>query len=476
MPSNVYNANWLASNLVRKYPLDSLASCIDDAGNYFPDELITDIQIAYPADLGEYCYVAAAQITDNIVSILIAVDTIPIAALCASIDDIYTRTGLYHNLTSLYDGAQGIIAIGSDKSSQKGSWTFSNPLNSRILPTCCTPYLRPNVLSISRPDDATPLEGNVLLTGDGDIRLDVNTIVIDGNPVKAIFVGLDLSVDPHNVLKKYITQCEVSTSMNSCAMPYLESIGGAIPDCSGNVIIQAGDSGHVNISTEDGVIHISTDLKLDDVCDRNKGKEDDTPSDSDSTQCPYPSVISDDICTTKSPGANISYDFTGTDVDLYSNDVQLDSNARAGILYGGNPDKPNSITSTDTTIPTLVNIKIKPESRTDLSLSFPDMLDSGDPKGSMHISIGNDTVYIDNGNVSVVCDGGLGEDRKYFGSDILKGCSECKVSYTDNQLTLITNFGQTVLASLDDGLAGNGDYKLKVQIGAGAYLDGVRYD
>ena len=477
MPSNVYNANWLANNLVRKYPLDSLASCIDDEGNYFPDEVITDIQIAYPTDLGEYCYIASAKLTENIISILIAVDNTPIAALCASIDDIFSRTGLYHNLTSLYNGVQGIIAVGVDRSSKPGSWEFTNKLASRILPTCCTPYVRPKVLSLSRPSDETPLEGNILLTSGGDIKLSVEPITVDGVTSKAIFVGLDLSVDPHTVLRKYITSCEVSTSMNSCAMPYLESIGGAIPDCSGNVNIVAGDSGHMNITTQDGKVYISTDIELKDVCGDKDDNSDSESSSESETQCPYPSVISDDICPNKSRINPVIYDFTGTDVDLYSNDVRLSKNSRAGLLYGNNPDKPNSITTADPLSLADFDVKIKPNTQVAIQLSFDNQIGGGFPDGHAIINIGNDKVFIDQGQIAVLCDDGQGDDRKGFGRDMMFGVSEAKIVISDTSMDLVTSKGTTHLADLDDGLVGSSDdYKLHVQLGDKVYLDGVRYD
>lgn len=475
MPSNVYNANWLASNLVRKYPLDSLASCIDDEGNYFPDEIITDIQIAYPYTLGDVCYISAATITANIVSIAISVGTTPIAALCTSFNDYFARSGFYYTLEPLYDGVNGLIALGCDKTSVTGSWTFTNPNNSRILPTCCTPYVVPNVLSLSRPDDSTPLNGNILLTSGGDIKLSVDKITIDGVSTKVIFIGLDLSVDPQDVLKKYITSCEVATSMNSCAMPYIESIGGAIPDCSGNVRIIAGDSGHMTVTTEDGIIKINTDIKLDEICAGPNLSTDADEDDDSKNKCPYPSTRSEDICPVKLAKIPIDYGFEGTDVDLYSNDVRISNYSKAGILYGGNPDNPNSIQSSDE-LPVNFDVKVHPDETVAVALSFPESFGSGNPKGSVHINIGNDTILIDNGNVNILCDSGAGDDRKYFG-DLLAGSSKAIIKFTDDQLILSTSFGDTVLASIDDGLSGFGsdDYSLHVQMDNEAFLDGVRY-
>lgn len=477
MPSNVYNANWLASNLVRKYPLDSLASCIDKDGKYFPDDIITDIQIAYPADLGEYCYIAAANITDKIISILIAVDVTPIAALCISTDDALNRRGLYHTLTSLYNGVQGLIALGVDKSSQTGSWEFENNVDSRILPTCCTPYVKPNVLSLSRPNDEDPLEGNILLTSGGDIKLSAATININGVQTKAIFIGLDLTVDPQNVLKRYITACEVSTSMNSCAMPYLESIGGALPDCSGNVNIVSGDSGHINIVTQDGKVYINTDLTVPEVC----GDASDSSSESSSesgTECPYPSVISDDICPNQIRVTPIMYDFDGTDIDLYSNDVKLSRYSKAGLMYGDNPDKPNSVTTSDQSLPVDFDIKIKPHSKVAIQLSFSSQLSSGAPYGHAVINIGNDRVFIDQGQIAVICDSGIGDDRKAFDQTVMQGATEARIVISDTSMDLFTTSGSTHLADLDDGLVGDSSdgYDLHVQLGNTVYLDGVRYD
>lgn len=474
MPVNVYNANWLASNLVRKYPLDSRASCIDVNGNVLPDDIITDIQIAYPLDLGEYCYVAAVNITKSLISILVAVDDTPIAALCASKSQLITRGGLYFYMDPLYDGVEGIITSGINGEYPEGTWSFVNNGASRILPSCCSPYIRSKVLSLSRPSDSKPLTGNILLTSGGDIKLSTDTVVIDGKPVKAIFIGLDLSVNPQAVLSSYVTGCDISTEMNTCALPYIESIGGAIPDCSGNINIVSGPTNTVNITTTDGIVFISTGIPLKDVCSSDSSNTDED-SDSNSNKCPYPSKRSDDICAAGIASSGIDYGFTGTDVDLYGNALQLASYSRSGLVYGSDPNNINAVTASDSTYPATVEVDIPAQQRISIAVSFPKSLDNGNPEGSIHAWVGNDQILIDRGQISVRCDNLAGDDSKYWGNTMLTTMSESIITFTNDQILLVTNSGTQVLADIDDGLIGTGDNKLRLQFDNDVMLEGIRY-
>ena len=290
MPSNVYNANWFAGNLVRKYPLDSTASCIDTHGNYLLDDIITDINISYPKSLGEYCYIASVNVTTNLVSILIACGGTPIAACCVPRPTAIDR---YYTLDSLYEGVAGVIAFGLDSINTAGKWSFINDGASRILPTCCTVYEQPAVLSLCRVDDSEPLTGDILFTAGKDIELSTHYMYAGDKQVKAIFIGLNA-----DSFKEYITDCEKITEADTCKRRYVASFGGAVPNCDGEIEIL---SDTINIAKLiDGVLVLSTDITVADMCgDANKKRKYADDSDSSSSnrdQCPFDSPISPNIC------------------------------------------------------------------------------------------------------------------------------------------------------------------------------------
>ena len=358
MPANVYNANWLAANLTRKYPLDSMSSCIDSNGNKLPDDLIVDIQISYPEELGDYCYIASASITKDLISILIAADGVPIAALCTRNVQSDDRS-IYKELIPLHDGVAGVIALGVDVNYKEGKYSFGDDISARILPTCCTPYKHPNVVSVGRPDDSEPLTGDVLLTAGNDIKLDIVDVDIDGNKSKVILVGLDLTVDARATLLKYINNCSRFTEMGTCGRVHVESIGSAVPMCDGNITIEGGPTNTVHVDTlESGVVLLSTDTPLEKVCrDDSLFTEDGngvgTPG------CPYPGPNSDDICkvTVSLP---VEYPSDGIDVNMYDS-VSLDELSAGGILYGDSPSNDKSIKPADENYATTVYLTIKPD-------------------------------------------------------------------------------------------------------------------
>ena len=354
MPSNVYNANWFAGNLVRKYPIDSMASCIDDNGNYLFDDIITDINISYPRSLGEYCHIASVTVTKGLVSVLIYCGSIPVAACCVSRPTYIDR---YYTLDPLYDGVAGVIALGLDSVDVLGSWRFSNESDSRIVPTCCTVYDPPAVLSLGRLDDATPMTGDILLTSGNDIELSTRMITVPSDDpakvkeIKAVFIGLPLESEK---LKKYITPCEKATEVDTCNRKYISGFGGASPTCDGNIDIVS-RTGTIRIdSLTDGVLVLSTDIKVSDMCpelhQHKFGEVDESDSESESDKdswdtCPFPGPNSPDICPSEqnlskkivnskmSPliVRSKSLDLTLNYVNLYTSDVSIES---GGAVYG----------------------------------------------------------------------------------------------------------------------------------------------
>lgn len=353
MPSNVYNANWFAGNLVRKYPIDSMASCIDDSGNYLFDDIITDINISYPRSLGDYCYVSAVNVTEKLVSILIACGDTPIAACCVARPTAIDR---YYTLDSLYDGVAGVIAIGLDSINTAGKWTFTDKSASRIAPTCCTVYDPPAVLSLSRTDDSSSLTGDILLSSGNDIELTTQYINVDNKRQKAIFIGLPLD---SSVFKKYITGCEIVTEADTCSRPYAAILGGAAPSCNGSIYIRSRRDTIRIVPLTDGVLTLSTGITLQDLCPPKGVNQDDesdsasgssSESEKDDKFCGFGSPISPNICDpsqgmhltrevspliTKSKQLDLSMNY----INLYTSDIQIES---GGAVYGDGPGFTNA--------------------------------------------------------------------------------------------------------------------------------------
>ena len=65
----IRNNNWYNLNEQRDYPVDDVASALDDSGKRLPMSLITDLQLRWPKELGQYAYVSAASVTEGIVRV-----------------------------------------------------------------------------------------------------------------------------------------------------------------------------------------------------------------------------------------------------------------------------------------------------------------------------------------------------------------------------------------------------------------------
>ena len=334
MPAEVYNANWFAGNLVRHYPLDSKASCVDDNGKYLDDTIITDISISYPLSIQGICYVSAVHVTENLVSIVLSIGTVAVAACCIQRP---VSIGRYYTLDSLVDGVTGLISIGVEAHTSTGKWTFSDPTASAVLDKCCNPYADATLKSIGRKYDEDPLTGDILFTAGSDLNLTVEEITIYGVKQKAMFIGLDFSEDKETMLRKYLTECDIRTEMDTCSRKFVSAITTAIPNCMGNIELVSDD---LTIQTlADGLIAISSPYKLSDMCAR-RDPFNNTEDGRGRDLCPFDKPESDDICPEsvlvdqsisplilRNPKLDLSLNYK----NLYTSDIQIIS---GGAEYG----------------------------------------------------------------------------------------------------------------------------------------------
>ena len=343
MPSGVLNANWFASNLVRKYPIDSNASCIDDKGNYLPDDIIVDIHVSYPDTIGTTCYISAVNITDNLISIVVSVDDVSIAAICIPRPSSMYR---YYTMDPLVNGVVALIAIGLDSISTTGHWVFSNKNNSKILPRCCNAYPGISVLSLSRPSDSSPLTGDILLTAGNDLMFTVDKARVDKLSRNVVFLGLNTNTtDADTILRRYITKCQISTEMDTCKRKTITGIATAIPDCSGNINIISDD---INIGNYgDGIITFTSDKKLPDICENEPQQP---PGDAPRpwNECPFESEQAPNVyhpCPKEEQEKEEEIPNVVDGFNLYNSDlVQV---LAGGAEYGYEPGLTNVVESGD---------------------------------------------------------------------------------------------------------------------------------
>lgn len=69
-------ASWYATNSARVYPLRADVTAVDDSGQRFPESIIADIKVRYPASDDAVLRVASVHVGKRIDIIFMAGDTL----------------------------------------------------------------------------------------------------------------------------------------------------------------------------------------------------------------------------------------------------------------------------------------------------------------------------------------------------------------------------------------------------------------
>lgn len=256
--------NFYDLNAGRGYPLDDIATAIDDAGARLPDGLLVDICLRYPDTLGDYAYVSAIHVSDKITSLVISVgdamddDSLrPVATLMVA---GRADEGRAYQLTGLQPGIAGWVVFGSLRTATYAG-KFSTPAQSLLLPKTARPYPALPVPWVAKPQDEYKLEDIVKLFGGRDVEIVRDAREIAGAVRDALVIRLtgDLNI----VLPKYIGPCGTRPESNTCSKPALEGINEVDPDDDGNIIIAFPDMSVTNVTN--GLL-VSTSLALPDIC------------------------------------------------------------------------------------------------------------------------------------------------------------------------------------------------------------------
>ena len=267
----VRDPDWYTANSRRPWPLDETASLLDDAQQVFPENLLVDLSLRFPARYGPRAYLGAFYSGPAAVSLLILGETgyTPLAAFQASRAGL--ETGRLLPLTPLVAGVGGWVVLGEGTlPGTLHNFRFREPSQSRLLPQTARPYAATPVLSLGKLGAEVGLTGLVKLSAGNDIELVQETLTIDGRDRTAVVINLrNTQTDTQrNLLSLYAGPCGGRPESRTCPGPQpIEAINTVIPDCCGTIFLEFRGCASVSRVQNDsrGVI-VDCGLSLADAC------------------------------------------------------------------------------------------------------------------------------------------------------------------------------------------------------------------
>jgi hypothetical protein len=174
----MFGDQWLAKNAARRYPLDELASAVDDYGSRLPDGFIVDVCLTIPGGHSQRVGILGASVQENGVSVVFGdvgnpadPSEVPLRLLAtASITGAATRAYRPVVVTPLLSGVGGLVTFGPRADGAPASWVFSGT-NATLAPRCVRTNgsLTPGTLSLAYSE--TSMNGAVRLVAGSDLEI-----------------------------------------------------------------------------------------------------------------------------------------------------------------------------------------------------------------------------------------------------------------------------------------------------------------
>lgn len=279
----IRNNHWYNLNAQRYYPLDDIASAISDQGNLLPSDLIVDLRLRWPIDIGRYAFISAASLTPHLVTVLIEVsDTLDnstgsqlVAGITLPLAN-FTPDRTYA-LQAFTKGAGGFIVFGNtDIAPYTGR--FTSPQQSLLTPRAARPSRRPPVPSLGIEYVANPLTGLVNLVASAPLQLKKATRTINGVEYDNVIVfslienaleGTNFNdIAATSVFREFSGPCGKRVGSRTCDDPQpIEAINSVTPDCDGVLTLDFRGCAVVGRNVIDCGVVIDCELGLSQSCE-----------------------------------------------------------------------------------------------------------------------------------------------------------------------------------------------------------------
>jgi hypothetical protein len=283
MAMGIVFPGWSNANEHRGYPFHDLATKEGPDGTKLPEGVIVDANIMVPESAGRFVFASSVAVTPGLVSVtFLATDrdpfspetssssssesesTVPLAAI--SVQKPITPYKNYA-IDPLYPGVAGWVAFGSDvEEIEQLSVRLTSPEAGLLNSRAARSYRDYPIQSLGKFGRVTELTGLIQLQGAGDVVVEKAIRSINGRKREVVKIGLDLSGEAEEILRRYAGPCGERPEDRTCTQgkPFL-TINGVKPDCDGNIdIIFEGLDPQVT-SIPGGII-VDLPIGLDDVC------------------------------------------------------------------------------------------------------------------------------------------------------------------------------------------------------------------
>jgi hypothetical protein len=251
--TNIAGISWIDANSNRRYPLDDRSFGSDDAGQSLPLNLLADMNVWFPDSLGKGLYVSAVTIGVAVITVALAahpqrpgqgsdpVTFVPVGTVTVVKPVV---SGKNYPIDPAQDGIGGWLAFGQGVNDiPAGSWRFSHPAASGVLPRLARAYPPPGVTTIGKFGTSTRLTGVVNLASSTTDLLIVekSTVMLGITPHEAIVVRLNTQGAGRDVLGKFPGR-NGSPINGTCQRKPITSINGVKPDCNGVLTLVIDDA------------------------------------------------------------------------------------------------------------------------------------------------------------------------------------------------------------------------------------------
>lgn len=234
----IRNQNFYDLNAGRAYPLDDRATRTGDGGERLPNAALVDLNLRFPAALGEYAFLSSLAVTPTLVTATFLAGPDPAAppaafAPLAAVTARRPAAGRPVALDALHEGVGGWVVFGPAEEPFSGR--FSTPAQGLLLPRCARPYRPLPVRSVRKAGAGAGLTGVVALKGGGDIEIVSAERVVDGAARRVVVVRLNSFSAGRNVFDLYKGPCGGRPETDTCGRPGVEFFNTVAPDCDGNI-------------------------------------------------------------------------------------------------------------------------------------------------------------------------------------------------------------------------------------------------
>lgn len=235
--SGAIGQSWYSHNATRNFPLVDGPGVFATDGREFPTDILVDARIRGDLSLGEWVELSGITIGPALVTAVFSINGDAGRRAGGAVSVVGTMVpGRPYPVTPVLNGRMtGWVTFGPGALTA-GSWRLADE-GCRLAPRAGQRFSQGRVTTITRLQSADLLKGVVRLLGGQDVEVVKETIRIDGVQRDAIVLRLVAELDSTEVFQRYLGECSGRPESGTCAVPPIERIGPAVPDCDGNIEI-----------------------------------------------------------------------------------------------------------------------------------------------------------------------------------------------------------------------------------------------